>query len=70
MLAVLAGPLPVGARGAAMASLLLSDGTGPLHNRRSPLDLGAAVRQATRQMNPFAASPWDGTDRESEGPWR
>jgi hypothetical protein len=57
MLAVLAGPSPIAARGAAMASLLLSDGTGPLHNHRSALDLGAAVREATRQMDPFAAAP-------------
>lgn len=55
MLTVLAGPLPVTARGAAMASALLTDGAGPLHNRHSPLDLGAAVREATRQMNPSPA---------------
>jgi hypothetical protein len=54
MLTILAGPLPITARGAAMASSLLSDGTGPLHNRRSSLGLGAAVREATRQMVPFA----------------
>lgn len=52
MLAVLRGPLPVSARGAAMASSLLSDGTGPVHDRRSPLDLDAAVREAMRQMYP------------------
>lgn len=57
MLALLAGPSPIAARGAAMASLLLSDGTGPLHHHRSALDLGAAVREATRQMEPFAAAP-------------
>jgi hypothetical protein len=50
MVDVLAGPRPITPRGAAMASSLLSDGTGPLHNRHSPLDLGAAVRDATRQM--------------------
>ena len=52
MLAALRGPLPVSARGAAMASSLLSDGTGPVHDRHSPLDLDAAVREATRQMYP------------------
>jgi hypothetical protein len=67
MLAVLAGALPIAARGAAMASVLLSDGTGPLHSRRSPLDLGAAVREATRQMGRFAGAPSDGADRDSEG---
>jgi len=50
MLAVLAGPLPITARGAAVASALLSDGTGPLHNRHSGLDLGTAIREATRLM--------------------
>jgi hypothetical protein len=60
MLSVLTGPLPIAARGAAMAMLLLSDGTGPLHNHRSALDLTAAVREATRQMDPLAG-PWDGT---------
>lgn len=55
MLAVLAGPLPVTARGAAMASSLLSDGTGPLHNRRSPRGLGPAVREATSQMRDLSA---------------
>jgi hypothetical protein len=40
---------------------------GPLHNRRSPLDLGAEVRQATRQMDPFAGALTDGADRDSAG---
>jgi hypothetical protein len=55
MIWVLAGREPVDARGAAMASLLLSDGAGPLYNHRSPADLGAAAREATRQMNSLAA---------------
>lgn len=63
MLTVLTDVLPITARGAAMASVLLSDGTGPLHNRHSPLDLGAEVREATRQMAPFAGAPSSGTDR-------
>ena len=50
MLAVLASPLPISARGAAMASVLLGDGTGPLHNPHSTRDLAAAVRDATRAM--------------------
>jgi hypothetical protein len=70
MLAVLAGPLPVAARGAAMASSLLSDGTGPLHNRHSPRGLGTAVREATRQMGTFAGTPADGPDREGAGCYR
>jgi hypothetical protein len=50
MLAVLACPLPISARGAAMASVLLGDGTGPVHNPHSTRDLAAAVRDATREM--------------------
>jgi hypothetical protein len=50
MLAVLACPLPISARGAAMAGVLLGDGTGPLHNPHSTRDLAAAVRDATRAM--------------------
>jgi hypothetical protein len=50
MIAVLAGSLPIDARGAASAFSLLRDGTGPLHNSRSPLELSAAVQEATRQM--------------------
>jgi hypothetical protein len=67
MLAVLTGALPITARGAAMASVLLSDGIGPLHNRRSPLDLGAEVRQATTQMGTFAGALTDGADRDGAG---
>ncbi len=55
MISVLTGGLPIDARGAAMAASLLSDGTGPVYNPRSPVDLGAVVRAATRQMDPFAA---------------
>jgi hypothetical protein len=50
MIEVLNGGQPIAARGAALASWLLSDGTGPLHNQRSPLELSAAVQDATRQM--------------------
>jgi hypothetical protein len=58
MISVLMGPLPVAARGAAMASYLLSDGTGPLYDRHSPVGLGEAAREATRQMtDPFASTP-------------
>lgn len=56
MIGVLTGPLPVAARGAAMASYLLSDGTGPLYDRHSPVALEVAVREATRQMTGPPAS--------------
>lgn len=55
LLAVLGGALPIAVRGAAMAHELLTDGTGPLYNYRSPLDLGAALREATRQLSPLDA---------------
>lgn len=67
MIAVLAGGLPIASRGAAMASLLLRDGTGPLHNDRSPQDLGAAVREATYQMASPADVPAEIADRDSAG---
>lgn len=50
MLAILACPLPISARGAAMASVLLGDGTGPLYNRHCTRELAAAVRDATGEM--------------------
>jgi hypothetical protein len=50
MIGVLRGPLPVTVRGVAMAGYLLTDGTGPLYDRHSPIALDAAVREATRQM--------------------
>ncbi len=62
MIAVLAGGLPIAARGAALASWLLRDGTGPLYNHRCPIELSAAVREATRQMSSYADSPPDGAD--------
>jgi hypothetical protein len=55
MISVLTSGRPIDARGAAMASELLRDGTGPLYNHRSLVDLGAVVRAATQQMDLFAA---------------
>jgi hypothetical protein len=46
---------PVPARGAAIASTLLSDGAGPLYNRDSGVDLTAAVRAAIQHLDPFTA---------------
>jgi hypothetical protein len=48
----LTAPLPVPARGVAMARLLLSDATGPVYSRRSRADLTAAVEAATAQLDP------------------
>jgi hypothetical protein len=49
--AVLA-PLPTPARGLARASWLLSDGTGPLYRRCPPVELSAALRETTAQLDP------------------
>src|ERR1700722_9353145 len=57
LLALLAGPRPVAARGVAMAMGMLTDGTSPWYNRRSPLSLTAATRDAIRQLDPAAADP-------------
>jgi hypothetical protein len=53
----LRAPLPVPARGVAMASQLLVDGTGPVHNRRSDIDLHNALQAAIRELDP-AAQLW------------
>jgi hypothetical protein len=44
------GPVP--ARGVALASRLLTDGTGPVYSRRSRVNLAAAVRDAVRWLDP------------------
>jgi hypothetical protein len=46
---------PVPARGVALASTLLSDGTGPLYNRNSRVDLRAAVQAAIQHLDPSTA---------------
>jgi hypothetical protein len=55
MVVALVAPLPVPARGVAMASALLSDGAGPLYNVESPSDLVTALRQATQQLDASAS---------------
>jgi hypothetical protein len=52
LLGALATPLPVPARGVAMAGQLLSDGTGPLYNRNSPAHLSDALADVTAQLDP------------------
>lgn len=54
MIAALRVSAPVPARGVAIASMLLSDGTGPLYNARSGLDLRDTVRDAIRHLDPSA----------------
>lgn len=48
----LGAPLPVGARGVAMATVLLTDATGPVYNRRSRDTLATALRAAIEQLDP------------------
>jgi hypothetical protein len=52
MLGALSNPWPVSARGVAMASRLLSDGTGPLYNRNCTVHLPTALREVTAQLDP------------------
>ena len=51
-------PLPVPARGVAMARRLLSDGTGPLYNRNRPVSSSAALRSVTVQLDPGTPPPF------------
>ena len=55
MVDALVVPLPVPARGAAMASWLLSDGAGPVYDRRRSSELDRAVRETIAQLDPWAA---------------
>lgn len=55
MVDALVVPLPVPARGAAMASWLLSDGAGPVYDRRRSSELDVAVRETIVQLDPWAA---------------
>jgi hypothetical protein len=43
---------PVAARGVALASVLLSDGSGPLYHRANPDDVRARVREAVNALDP------------------
>ena len=47
-------PLPVPARGVALANLLLIDGTGPLYNPLSTVALEDAVAEAVAFLDPAA----------------
>jgi hypothetical protein len=48
-------PGPVAAGGVAQAWLLLTDGTGPLYNARSPVPLSERAAQAVTQLRPWPA---------------
>jgi hypothetical protein len=50
MIEALVASVPIAVRGSAMASWLLSDGAGPLYDRRRSADLTGALREATAQL--------------------
>lgn len=52
MIERLSAPVPTPARGVAMASRLLSDGAGPLYNRRCQVGLNAALQQVIDELDP------------------
>lgn len=52
MVALLRTPLPVAARGIAAASVLLTDGAGPVYNRRARPALREALRRTAAQLDP------------------
>ncbi len=56
MLSALTAPRPTSARGVAMATCLLVDGSGPLYHRQCGEDLRAALRRVTVQLD--AVVPW------------
>ena len=53
--ACLRTPLPVSAAGVAAASVLLTDGAGPLYNPRAHLSLREALRLAIAQLDPWVS---------------
>lgn len=55
MMTSLSDGSPSAVRGVAMASWLLSDGSGPIYNRGSDTDLRSAVREVTSLLDPVAA---------------
>ncbi len=52
MIEALLAPAPVSVRGPAMVSWILSDGAGPLYDRRRSADLADALTEATAQLDP------------------
>jgi hypothetical protein len=54
MLEMIRAPFPIAAAGVAMASDLLSDGTGPVYDRRRSADLALAIRAVMARLDPSA----------------
>jgi hypothetical protein len=63
MLSALSIPHPVSARGVAMASQLIGDGTGPLFNRNCTVTLSEALRAVTTQLDPASGSTGTSANR-------
>jgi hypothetical protein len=55
MVRALSTPLPVPAQGVAMASWLLTDGAGPLYNRKCAMDLSGALGRVVELLDPTRA---------------
>jgi len=55
MLNALLTSLPVPARGPAMASWLLRDGTGPIYNRHRSGELGPTLRETITQLDAWVS---------------
>jgi hypothetical protein len=55
MVRALSSPLPVPAQGVAMASWLLTDGAGPLYNRKCATDLSVALGRVVELLDPTTA---------------
>ncbi len=55
MIALLSAPLPIPARGVAMANVLLTDGAGPLYNPRCDTELRRVVEATNAQLDPSRA---------------
>lgn len=55
LLALLARPVPISARGAATASMLLSDGAGPLYRDHCAPDLGRSLTEVMARLDPTSS---------------
>jgi hypothetical protein len=60
MVRALSTPLPVPAQGVAMASCLLTDGAGPLYNRKCAMDLSGALGRVVELLDPTTALSYQG----------
>lgn len=66
LIRALTTPLPVPARGVALAQSLLSDGAGPLYNIDTTVTLNAALQEAIRRLDPATTLLPNGFDPATE----